>query len=199
LKLAKTWINHCSKDHHKCKSVQGSTSQHPTRLVHVGSRSSPTLRLSVTTESAVHGPYTTLSHCWGYSVPFRLLRNTLEVMKTLIAAETLPKTFQDAIIVTRALDIEYIWIDSLCIIQDDVQDWRYESSRMCDEYYNSYCNIAATHSRDTTGGLFVDRDPSSVSCLLIRPKWRRTENRHFVAVLNSIQSILALKNRGRTT
>jgi hypothetical protein len=110
-------------------------------------------------------------------------------MKKFITAESLPKTFQEAIIVTRALGVEYIWIDSLCIIQDDIQDWRYESSQMCDVYNNSYCNIAATHSTNSAGGLFVDRDPSSISCLLIKPEWTGMENRQFMAVLSAVNSI----------
>ena len=70
----------------------------------------------------------------------------------------LTKTFREAIEVARRLEVEYIWIDSLCIIQDDQTDWITESARMSNVYQRATCNIAATASRDGDGGLFFDRD-----------------------------------------
>jgi hypothetical protein len=67
---------------------------------------------------------------------------------------SLPQTFQDAITLSLALGIEYLWIDSLCIIQDSRDDWLREASLMCSVYTNSWVNFAATSSRDGTGGLF---------------------------------------------
>ncbi|KAL7623679.1 hypothetical protein AAE478_005231 [Parahypoxylon ruwenzoriense] len=64
-----------------------------------------------------------------------------------------PATFRDAILLARRLEIQYIWIDSLCIIQDSQLDWERESSKMADIYRNSYLTIAASASRDSTGGL----------------------------------------------
>lgn len=71
----------------------------------------------------------------------------------------MPKTFIDAIIVTRYLGLRYIWIDSLCICQDDDQDWARESARMCDVYSNAHLVIAANRSPDCTGGCFHTRNP----------------------------------------
>jgi hypothetical protein len=69
----------------------------------------------------------------------------------------LPRTLQDAIAMTRKLGVRYIWIDRLCICQDDVKDWERESSRMAAVYSNAYLTIAATGSSDAGGGLFFDR------------------------------------------
>lgn len=55
----------------------------------------------------------------------------------------LPKTFKDAIAFTRASRIGYLWIDSLCIIQDSEEDWHFESTSMASIYSNAWCNIAA--------------------------------------------------------
>ena len=79
-------------------------------------------------------------------------------MKHSIKLHTLSQTFQDAFTVTRALGLQYIWIDALCIIQDSQDDWQVESAQMCNIYSNSFCNIAATASVDGSGGLFRQRD-----------------------------------------
>ena len=75
-----------------------------------------------------------------------------------------PKTFREAIQFTRNLSVQYLWIDSLCILQDSVMDWRHQSALMGDIYRNCFCNIAATSSSNSHGGLFVERNPN-----LVRP------------------------------
>jgi hypothetical protein len=69
----------------------------------------------------------------------------------------LPKTFQDAILLTRSLGIQYLWIDSLCIVQDDLNDWAEESSRMSQIYTNATLTIAAAAAKDGAGGFFNPR------------------------------------------
>ncbi|KAK1524235.1 uncharacterized protein CCOS01_09322 [Colletotrichum costaricense] len=76
---------------------------------------------------------------------------------------SLSKTFQDAVLVTRRLGIKYIWIDSLCIIQDSKLDWETESVKMAEVYSNAYLTIAATQSRNGDGGLFVNTPDFEVS------------------------------------
>jgi hypothetical protein len=73
------------------------------------------------------------------------------------------RTFQDAITLTRTLGFNYIWIDSLCIIQDDGRDWEIESARMTSVYSNGHLTIAATHSPNGRGGLFVNTQDFRVS------------------------------------
>ena len=72
----------------------------------------------------------TLSHCWG-TVEFLTLREScVESMKEGIVWWTLPKSFQDAATVTMWFEVKYLWIDSLCIIQDSYEDWVRESNSM---------------------------------------------------------------------
>ncbi len=78
-----------------------------------------------------------------------------------IPMATLPKTFRDAVAVTRALDIRYIWIDSLCIVQDDLQDWEQEAAKMASVYEGKFPTIAAADSLDCGGGLFLDSIPQT--------------------------------------
>jgi hypothetical protein len=74
----------------------------------------------------------------------------------------LPKTFADAFKVVRSLGIRYIWIDSLCIIQHNEEDWSREAGTMLQVYRNAYCNIAATHSVNSFGGLFSQRTTNTL-------------------------------------
>src|SRR5438034_1924444 len=68
----------------------------------------------------------------------------------------LPKTFQDAVLLTRALGVRYLWIDSLCIIQDDEKDWKRENPKMGEVYQYATITIAAAHARDSSEGCFYE-------------------------------------------
>lgn len=88
---------------------------------------------------------------------FRLLTNNLEGLKRAIPIGQLPKVFQDAIRVSFELGISYLWIDSLCIIQDSKEDWTQEAKRMGDVYLHGEVNISATGYEDGSSGLFGER------------------------------------------
>lgn len=81
----------------------------------------------------------------------------------------MPKTFVDAITITRHLGIRYLWIDSLCICQDDSEDWARESSRMCEVYRNAHVVIAANRSIDSEGGCFHLRQPRRSAVIDLGP------------------------------
>ena len=102
--------------------------------------------------------YITLSHCWGSSLPARLLQASYQQFCDHIPVSTLPRTFQDAIKFVRTLQIRFIWIDALCIVQDSKEDWLLESLQMASVYSYSWLNIAATSSADGHGGLFKTRN-----------------------------------------
>ncbi len=127
----------------------------PTRLLDVGSAGSGSIRLLESTHIADHrAPYACLSHCWGNAQPLTTNMSTLAARRTGIAWGALPKTFQDAVDFTRRLGIRYLWIDSLCIVQDSKEDWRRESSTMASVYENCIVCLAATVSSDHQGGLY---------------------------------------------
>ncbi len=98
--------------------------------------------------------YISLSHCWGGEKPLITTRATLDDHKAGIAFSSLPKTFQDAVKITRKLGIRYLWIDSLCIVQDDPADWQAEASRMATTYRNSWLTVSATSSTSPSSGVF---------------------------------------------
>ncbi|KAL2150969.1 hypothetical protein VTH82DRAFT_6067 [Thermothelomyces myriococcoides] len=96
----------------------------------------------------------TLSHCWGGINPLTTTNATLLQRRREIPFKSLPKTFQDAVTITRSLGVKYLWIDSLCIIQDDRDDWVREAARMKDIYANCYAMISADGSANPNGGCF---------------------------------------------
>jgi hypothetical protein len=85
--------------------------------------------------------------------------STLPNHKQGIYVNTLPKTYQDAILITRQLGRRYIWIDSLCIIQDSKSDWESEAAKMADVYQNAWLTISATRSSSPTSGCFNSMEP----------------------------------------
>ena len=91
-----------------------------------------------------------LSHCWGSYRPLKLEKATLEVFKSRISWNSLPLTFQDAISFARKLGVKYIWIDSLCIIQDDREDWERESANMAAIYQGLLLALAATRAESSS-------------------------------------------------
>lgn len=161
LQIAKKWLNDCVTGHALCTPEPRSGRWYPSRLLDLDDTTQDgltSLRLITTKSQSLEGHYTTLSHRWGQAKFLQLTRHNLEDFHREIPIAELPQTFRDAILVSKALQIRYLWVDSLCIVQDDASDWAFEASQMHMVYSNSHCNISASHAEDSTGGLFRDRD-----------------------------------------
>lgn len=145
----------------------------PSRLLDLGQSDTAavTVRLCISTKSLIGQQYMTLSHCWGKHVPFRLLQSNIDELQSGIALKILPKTFTDAMYITKRFRVRYLWIDSLCIIQESIQDWREEAAVMGKVYKHSYCNVAARGAIDSTGGCFFTRNPSLIMPTQVTIKW----------------------------
>ncbi|KAH7120466.1 heterokaryon incompatibility protein-domain-containing protein [Dactylonectria macrodidyma] len=101
------------------------------------------------------GIYACLSHCWGKDkMPVITTTATLNDHFQGILLSKLPKAFQDAVAISRRMGLRYLWIESLCIIQDSSQDWEVESSKMADIYRHGFVTIAAVSSSDFRGDCF---------------------------------------------
>ncbi|KFY08964.1 hypothetical protein V492_05775 [Pseudogymnoascus sp. VKM F-4246] len=130
----------------------------PTRLLDIGLEGEPIWKLQITSVDIYTPPlYMTLSYTWGSASFLKLTKSNINVCRRGSLIRDLPQTFQDMITVARRFSIRYIWIDSLCILQDSKEDWEKEASLMRDVYVNSSCNIAAAASVDPHGGLFRSR------------------------------------------
>jgi hypothetical protein len=160
------WIKRCSLKHVACKRNSSITPRFewPTRLIYVGDTDSRSVSLVETIElERSTMAYMTLSHCWGHHIPVQLLTDNYSSFLKGMKLSDLPKTYRDAIMVTRNLEVTFLWIDSLCIIQDSASDWASESSKMTQVYQNSCLNLAAGASQDSTGGLFCPRSPLGIA------------------------------------
>lgn len=117
LQRVKAYLRNCAKNHKLCKS---DTSPIPARRV-LDLSSSSTGIIRLIEASGIVKPYVALSHCWGPPSrhPLMTTRATLDEHTTGIALSSLPQSFRDAIRVCTWIDIQYIWIDCLCIVQDD--------------------------------------------------------------------------------
>jgi hypothetical protein len=125
--LIQRWLAQCRHSHSVCNSTVD-PSWIPTRLLDIGaSNDAPNVRLQIMPPSyaSAASRYATLGHRWGLarSLQVKLTQGNLAALCNGIALAELPPTFKDAIQATRRLGLQYLWIDSLCIIQDDVEDW----------------------------------------------------------------------------
>lgn len=136
----------------------------PTRLIDV--RQDQPLRLVSSRDlDQARGKvrYATLSYCWGTLDEHSLLktkRTNLDSYQVEIPTQSLPITFRDAIRTVRSLDIPYLWIDSLCIVQDDIEEWQREATQMKNVYSCGTINIAASDGVDASHGCYPNSDGS---------------------------------------
>lgn len=155
------WIQECLSNHKLCGPDEPSPL--PTRILDLGEASEepegdggePEIRLIES--SGQRERYIALSHSWGGEQPLTTTAATLEQHKSGIPTANLPTTFRDAAHIARRLGIRYLWIDSLCIIQDSPQDWQLEAARMAGIYRNSWLTVYATASSSPSSGIFRRR------------------------------------------
>jgi hypothetical protein len=99
-----------------------------------------------------------LSHCWGRPIKSRLLRATHEAfLNHGIPEDALPATFRDAIVVTKRLGFRWLWIDALCIVQDDERDREAEAAQMCNVYERATFVLSAYSTPSSSAGLSFRR------------------------------------------
>lgn len=161
--LLRAWLDQCDC-HPLCGKRHPTRFFLPTRLLDV--RNPNALRL-VPGKKTLGKRYIVLSHCWGKLEPdevppYCTTRQNIRVREgeSGFTDADLPLTFLDAVKVARALRVRYLWIDSLCIIQQDPEDWEREAVRMEQVYSSAYLTIAATSAANSESG-FLKRNTSS--------------------------------------
>lgn len=161
--LVESWLSHC-RLHHSCSqplSFDDPTTGAPRRLLDVELYPSSIKLVQFDQEDKLPS-FAALSHCWGprgLPLDCKTTLATISERESHIPYLSLPKNFRDAIQITRRLDIRYLWIDSLCIIQDSTADWNEEASKMGAIYARSVLTIAAGCGGDAESGCFVQNYP----------------------------------------
>ena len=109
----------------------------------------------------------------------------LEEFTKEIEYQALPKTFRDAAFVTHQLGYQYLWIDSLCIIQNSDEDWNQEAADMMQVYRHCTLNLSAQDSKNSSEGLFFPHTMKDVKPLVWQSKCEGTADRFFYLCLTA--------------
>jgi Heterokaryon incompatibility protein (HET) len=143
-KAGKEWISRCISSHENCQSpVEGPL---PSRIVEILDNEDACLVFGANESDSF---YVTLSYCWGGPQEFALTAKTMAEKQKGFKISSLPATLKNAISVARELGIKYIWIDSLCVIQDSKDDVYRELPYIASYYRNSYLTISASTKKHT--------------------------------------------------
>ncbi|KAI1401569.1 HET-domain-containing protein [Hypoxylon fuscum] len=152
---ARCRVSDCLQSHELCRRSRRDTSFLPSRLINVNAEEfGEDVVLESSALVAQGSPYVALSYCWGNHKPECMTTpDTVAKNTQRISWSTLPATFQDAVKFTRSLDINYLWIDSICIIQGDQNDWNKQSGKMFHIYRNAHVTLACLYGHTSTSGL----------------------------------------------
>jgi hypothetical protein len=167
MSIVQAWRDDCNKKH-GCVRPDAQKFV-PKRLLHV-SKDADSLRLVETVSMPQKAEYLALSHPWGEETKvnphFRTTTGNYKDHLGCVPEFSLPKTFLDAIKVTRALGVEYIWIDSICIVQEGRDgDFDEQAPYMQDIYSSASAVIAATSAVNMASG-FLEQEPHRVASVL---------------------------------
>lgn len=163
--MSRSWLDICRSQHPECSKALESIDGGPSRLLDLQAfNDSKDLRLvdckawGKNHQSPALPRFVCLSHCWGEKsfLPKMTRKATLSQHLTCISHSELSRTFQDAIRISRQLEERYLWIDSLCIVQDDPEDWKAEAARMPAIYGSATLTIAALGAENGTGGCYLE-------------------------------------------
>ncbi|KAH8657377.1 heterokaryon incompatibility protein-domain-containing protein [Ilyonectria robusta] len=167
LSWMKRRLNHCRKDHPDCNEHLRKQRRRfviPKRLIDAGPVDAPIVRL-VTSDSATTWKYAIASYAWGTGLQGDAIRQTQTTqanvesrMEDGIQLANLPKTIRDLIQVTRHVGYRFIWIDALCIVQDDDYERNHQLDRMVEFYKQADVLVSAASASHCDEGFLKLRD-----------------------------------------
>jgi hypothetical protein len=156
LKKVNGLIQDCVDSHVACAVSESESVAKPKRLLRIDG---PVYLCSP--EQPVR--YAALSYCWGGHSQHQTLRSNVSTRHESIDPSTLPQTLKDGIFFAKGLGLDYIWIDAICIVQDDIEEWAQEAAKMADVYSGAYVVLAATRAKEATEGfLQPHREPLEI-------------------------------------
>lgn len=170
----RSWINECKTDHaqpphvtytsqpeflHDATICRASSNFNPLRLLHIAVIDSLWIVSLISTSgiTSTFNPYVALSYCWGGDQPHKTTRESLAKHDGTLDLYRLPATIQDACKVTHGLGFSYLWVDSLCIVQDDENEKQKEIANMELIYSNATVTISASRASSCTNGFLQPR------------------------------------------
>lgn len=149
------WIDQCHSFHRDCWSV-GQRFM-PRRLLHIECATGRTKVRLIEDHQGRHAYWAALSYVWGGDQRLKTTLGSIANMKAGFGVELLPQTLQDAVTVCRSLSLEYLWVDALCIIQDDPNDLVRELASMPLIYTEAWVTISASTATNVSEGFLQQR------------------------------------------
>ncbi|PSR77245.1 heterokaryon incompatibility protein-domain-containing protein [Coniella lustricola] len=161
LDMIQGWLDACENST-QCAQDHNDAGILPTRLVFLGDKTvtqPPRVVEFNDADSKSSIKYACLSYCWGTSgLPLKTTSKTLAEYKAGLPEREIPQLFRDAIFMTQSVGIQYLWIDALCILQDDKRDWERESALMSDIFRSAHITIGAAIASSCHDTLFQPRE-----------------------------------------
>ncbi|KAK4236970.1 heterokaryon incompatibility protein-domain-containing protein [Achaetomium macrosporum] len=146
-------LNHCLNVHVAAGSCHFQTvPEPPRRLIHIILQEGGLHLRPVEPPQGMAVKWCALSYCWGDGPTLTTTKATLEARLASISFNDLPSTLRDAVLVCQKLDVFYIWIDSLCIVQDDEEEKIHDIAHMPDVYGKAYITLSASSASSVTEG-----------------------------------------------
>lgn len=149
-------LQYCLANHNDCKAVFSGI--RPRRFLLVGESTDLTVKV-IQAQNLDNGdtePYTALSYCWGQDQVLKTTSANKADVEDGVPLSLLPKTITDAIRVTRELRIKLLWVDSLCLVQDEEDKLAEEIAKMHHYYGNAHITISAATAESCSDGFLQD-------------------------------------------
>ncbi|KAI1188897.1 heterokaryon incompatibility protein-domain-containing protein [Nemania serpens] len=145
------WARACESHHTQCGNLNWSR-KNPTRLIQI--LSDTHIRI-VDARDVDFVPYVALSYCWGstssnsWMADTRTVKANISERKNPFPLTDLRTSIQHAIVLVRRVGLRFLWVDSVCIVQDSADDWEAEAMLMAEVYSNAHftlCSVLAEHA-----------------------------------------------------
>ncbi|KAH6868862.1 heterokaryon incompatibility protein-domain-containing protein [Alternaria rosae] len=150
----------CRQEHKKCMELCKTQRQElPARLIEVGALDSKDIRV-LETRSIDQVAYAILSYCWGGDQESKTIDARLERRRNGFPLDELPQTIKDAVFLTRKLRLKYLWVDAICIVQDNKKDIDKEIRKMDQIYRGALITFAAARATEVSEGFLGHREPT---------------------------------------
>jgi hypothetical protein len=148
--LAKKWFHDCKTNHPQCTQE---SSPLPSRIILIHGDSTPPALKLIKPTLDMKASYVALSYRWFAESTLKLTISNEQALQKEIPWSAIPPTFRDTVAICKSLGLRYLWIDSLCILQDSSMDWDRESSCMKDVYRNASLVIGASQLVGTSADI----------------------------------------------
>lgn len=173
--IIRSWIRECDEKHTYCKILRKALSgqQRPARLIDVGVGGSEGVCICKDVSAGAE-QYAALSYCWGGNQESKTVKAKLEERCKGFTLTDLSKTLPEAVFTTRELGLRYLWVDAICIVQDDKADCNQELPKMDHIYSGASITIIAARVTQADDSFLRDRDLSESYGSVCRVKYRRS-------------------------